>query len=274
MRTLLVCLLVLLGSLAVMAAPGDIGNQMSPEEQLLYQQYILGQQQQQFIDPRDESSFRTNAYDVADQEVNCPVRTSGLTIPPRHVRFWKSFPLTAGLIWTQTLDKTRVICVPHQIRMRVTPLIVKLANERLVQEDPLNLPQVMKTADIIIEKTRQEQQQIIESQPQGGDLTTQGHGGLGWGLGFGRGFGFGGLGWGGLGWGGLGWGGLGWGGLGYGGLGWGNGLGYSLAYPGFDYGYGGGYGLNYGLGGYGLGLGYGGGFGLGLYRPWGRFGLL
>jgi len=256
MRSLLL-LSFLLSIVVVYGIPSDI-NMMS-EDQLAYQQYIQQLQQSQgFSNIRnnpfaDTSSgfFTTSAYDVFDQmDVNCPSSTFGMTIPPAHVRFWKNYPLTQGLAWSdiKTESQTaKVLCIPHQIQLAISPLVEKISTERMIQVDPLTVPQVLRLADKIVQKTHQQITTTHDS-----DMETQGlHGGLG----FGRGFGFG---WGGLGWGrglGLGWGGLGWGGLGGFG-GWG--------YPGYGYP---GYGLGFGYPGFGFGWG---GSGLGFRRfGWG-----
>jgi len=253
MRSVLIALVLLVSLCFAYGLPG----QMSSEEEFAYQQYLLQLQQQgmtpniqdRFFDPTQSSSFRISAYDAIDQlDVNCPSQTFGLTIPPRHVRFWKNFPLTSGLNWSVIkVEKIKVLCVPHQIRMKIAPLIQKIAVERMTEVDPLTVPQILRLADKIVEKTRIELEQTpnqlsdhVDLHDLQGDMEVSGlHGGAG--FGFGRGFGWGGLGWGGR-------------GFGWGGLGWGRGLGFG--YPGFGFG---GYGLGLGgWGGYGLGYGYGG----------------
>jgi len=251
MRVVLVLAVLLACVGAALAAPGDNLNMMSPEEQFAYQQYIQQLQGQDFrTNPfqQDTTPFATSAYDSLDQmDVNCPSSTFGLTIPPRHVRFWKSYPLTQGLGWSAIKsENVKVLCVPERIKFSIAPLVEKVSTERMINVDPLTVPQFVNLADKIVKKTIITQQQLQQlpinqnQQTSIDDMETQGfHGGLGWGRGFG---------WGGLGWGGLG----GWGypGFGFSRLGWG--------YPGFGFGYGG---LGYG----GLGWGYPGvGFGLAL----------
>jgi len=270
---LLICAILLI---SVCFCFGQLPTERTPEEQYAYQQYLrqiqhrgipIHQRQQGFSpyvqdrtfvqQEQDQPMFAVSAYESFDQfEVNCPSSTFGLTIPPHHIRFWKSYPLTSGLNWSVIKSEhVKVLCIPHKIRMKISPLVEKISTERMILVDPLQVPQVLKLAERIIEKVRMEarqqlRHQLVEQHQQlegregreeeeGNEMETfgLGHGGAG--------IGFGGVGWG---LGGLGWGrGLGWG---LGGLGWGRGFGFG--YPGV------------GWGGYGAGLGYGAGYGAGL----------
>jgi len=161
---LLICVLLI----SLCYAYDLLGDQMSQEEQFAYQQYI--QQLQQGMSPNNQdrffdrsSSFGTSAYDALDQlDVNCPSSTFGLTIPPRHVRFWKNFPLTSGLNWSIIKEeKVKVLCVPHSIRMKIAPIVEKISTERMIETDPLQVPQILRLADKIIQKIRVEQDKQV-----------------------------------------------------------------------------------------------------------------
>jgi hypothetical protein len=257
MRTILFFTVLLASCVLAAAMPVDPTlQQMTPDEQIAYRQYVQQLQLEQQLQQDPYFMFQEPAV-----EVTCPSGTRGLSVPKIHRNFWNKLKLTRSLQWSA--DK-KLLCVPVKMRQSLTPIIRQLKTEKMINVDPLTVPGFM-------DKVQQKETEIIEQMLLAGNeiwtgdnefdtidqdgmvpFDLQGVGGLGGFGGFGRfgRFGFG----------------------RFGGLGWGLGLGFG--YPGFGYGAWGYPGINvgyYGGWGYpGVGLGFG---GLGYGRlGWGGFG--
>ena len=105
----------------------------------------------------NSDAFDTNAYTVFDtygssqsSSTECPIGTRGLTIPPAHVKFWESLGLTNQLSWSETANKTKLMCVPMKLRASLLPIIAKLKRSVMIDVDPLTQPKLMQEIRAIL----------------------------------------------------------------------------------------------------------------------------
>lgn len=189
------------------------------------------------------------------RSVQCPVGTRALSVPMKHVKFWKSLGFTQRLTWS---NSNRFLCVPNRMISKLSPIIQRLKSEKMMNIDPTTNPMLMREiSKIDVEEVDvapvdsnsiEQENQINQLMANGMDMMDQDdfqiNGPGKFGFGFGRGFGFG-------------------FGRGFGGWGRFGGLGYGFPYGGFGFPYGVGFGLGYPYGG-GFGFPYA-GFGYGLW---------